>query len=371
MRKYNVGIIGCGDIAGNDYGYAIHARDVYYDYFTITAVGDVNVDKAKALAEKYGYLKYGSPEVVYNDPDVDIIINLTVPMAHEDVTVKALEAGKHVYTEKPLACTREGMKRIMDTAKRVGKRVGCAPDSFLSAPAQSAKKAIEEDWIGAPIGINAMCAMRGNEFWRPDADFFYHKGAGPMMDMAPYYLNMFISLIGPVDSVSTMSKITWEERTIKVAPRRGEKIQVEVPTFVSSNLRFENGVIATFVNSFDIWSTQQPFIEIYGEKGTMVIPDPNKYSGNVLIKRFRDSEWREVPQFIEYQKYGRGIGVVDMIRSIESDVPHKASVEMAYHATDVIFAMDEAGEKKQEIKVNSTVEQPEGLWTTPETILWK
>lgn len=368
MKKYNVGIIGCGDISKN---YAKYAKEVYYDYFTITAVGDICVEKAQVLAQNFEIPKYGLPEAVYDDPEVDIIINLTVPMAHEEVTVKALESGKHVYTEKPLACTREGMQRIMDVAKKCGKRVGCAPDSFMSAPAQTAKKALEEDWIGAPIGINAICAMRGNEYWRPDADFFYHKGAGPMMDMAPYYLNMFVSMVGAVDSVMTMSKITWPERTIKVPPRRGEKIRVEVPTYVSSTLRFESGVIATFVNSFDIWKTQQPYIEIYGEKGTMVIPDPNRYKGDVLIRRFRDSEWRVLPQFVEYAEYGRGIGVVDMIRSIEAGVPHRASVEMAYHATDVIFAMDEAGESHSEIKIGSTVEKPTGLWNTPETILWK
>lgn len=161
----------------------------------------------------------------------------------------------------------------------------------MSAPAQTAKKLLEEDWIGAPIGVNAICAMRGNEFHRPDADFFYHKGAGPMMDMAAYYLNQMVNLFGGVRSVMTMSKITFPERTIKVPPRRGETITVEVPTYVSSNLRFENGVIATFVNSFDIWSTRQPFIEIYGEKGSMTLPDPNRYVGDVMVRRF-NGEWK-------------------------------------------------------------------------------
>lgn len=368
MKKYKVGIIGCGAISAN---YLRFSREVYADYFTVVALGDINVDKAKERAEAFEITKYGTPDVVYDDPEIDLIINLTVPMAHEEVTIKALQSGKHVYTEKPLACSREGMQRILDTAKACGKRVGCAPDSFMSAPSQTAKKALEDGLIGAPIGANAICAMRGNEFWRPDADFFYKKGAGPMMDMAPYYLNLFVSLLGPVDSVMTASKITWDERTIKVAPRRGEKISVEVPTYVSSTLRFANGTLATFVNSFDIWATQQPYIEIYGELGTLVIPDPNRYVGDVLVKRFRDTEWRTVPQFNEYAAYGRGIGVVDMIRNIEAGTPHKASAEMAYHTTDVIIAMDEAGEARKEIKVNSTARQPEGLWLTPETILWK
>ena len=368
MKKFNVGIIGCGAIANQ---YIKNAKEVYSDYFTITALGDLRIENAQKYAEQYEIEKFGPPEMVYDDPTIDLIINLTVPTVHEEVTVRALEAGKHVYTEKPLACSREGMKHILEVSKKTGKRVGCAPDSFMSAPAQTAKKALEDDWIGAPIGANAICAMRGNEYWRPDADFFYQKGAGPMMDMAPYYLNSFISLLGSVDSVMTMSKITWSERTIKVPPRRGEKIQVEVPTYVSSIMRFQNGVIATFVNSFDIWKTTSPYIEIYGEKGTMVIPDPNRYKGDVLIRRFKDSEFHVLPQFIEYATYGRGIGVVDMIRSIDADVPHRASAEMAYHATDVILAMDEAGELHKELKIESTAEQPSGLWNTPETILWK
>ncbi len=368
MRKYKVGIVGAGAISNN---YLRYAAEAFSDYYEVVAVSDLLVDKAKERAEKFGIARYGTPDIVYNDPEIDIVLNLTIPAAHEEVTVRALESGKHVYTEKPLACTREGMKHIMDVASKCGKRVGCTPDSFMSAPAQTAKKAIEEDWIGAPVGVNAMCAGRGNEYWRADADFFYKKGAGPMMDMAPYYINMFLSLIGPVASVQTLSKITWPERTIKVAPRRGEKIQVEVPTYISTALEFENGVIGTFVNSFDIWCSQQPHIEIYGEKGTMIIPDPNRYNGDVLVKRFKDTEWRVLPQFVEYANYGRGIGIVDMIRSIEAGVPHKASLEMAYHATDIILSIEEAGAMKKPLEINSTTVRPEGLWHTPETILWK
>ena len=368
MKKFKVGVIGAGAISGQ---YIKNAQEVYSDYFEIVAVADTVEEKAKAKAEEFGIERYGLPETVYDAKDIDLVINLTVPTAHEEVTCRALESGKHVYTEKPLATSREGMKHIMEVAEKCGKRVGCAPDSFMSSPMQAAKKAIEEGWIGNPIGVNAICAMRGNEFWRPDADFFYKKGAGPMMDMAPYYLNAFISLLGPIDSVQAMSKITWPERTIKKEPRRGEKIRVEVPTYVSTALKFENGVIATFVNAFDIFRTKVPHIEIYGEKGTLVLPDPNMYAGEVLMRRFWDPEWRPVTPFFEYTKYGRGIGIVDMIRCMDADKEHKANLEMAYHATDVILAMDEAGEAHREIKIASTAQKPEGLWEMPETILWK
>ena len=367
MRKYNVGIIGCGVISSH---YLKFGRDCYSDYFEITVLGDLDISRAKSRAEEFGIGKYGLPETVYDDPNVDLIINLTVPNAHEEVNIRALESGKHVYSEKPLATSREGIMRIMEVAKKCGKRVGCAPDTFMSAPMQSAKKALEEDWIGAPLGVTALCPMRGNEFWRPDCDFFYKKGAGPMLDMAPYYLNIMISLFGVVDSVYSMQKKTFAQRTIKVAPRRGDKIDVEIPTHVCATLSFKNGVIGTFTNSFDIWGSQTPNIEIYGEKGTMILPDPNMFTGPVMLKRYGEKEWHRLTQFVEYEGYGRGIGVMDMIRSIEKDQAHKASAELAYHVTDVIFAMDEAAEAKREIRVASTVEQPAGCYLDQDSILW-
>lgn len=367
MKKYRVGIIGCGSICGN---YLKHAAQVFDDYFTVTALADILPERAQAAAEPYGIEKYGTPDIIYNDEEIDLVINLTVPVAHEEVTLNCLRAGKHVYSEKPLSTDLAGVKRIMAAAAAAGKRVGCAPDSFMSAPMQTAKKALEEDWIGAPIAVNAICAMRGNEFWRPDADFFYHHGAGPMMDMGAYYFNLFISLFGGVKQVSAMQKITFPQRTIKVAPRKGEKIDVEVPTYVNASFVCENGVMGTFINSFDIWKTQSPYIEIYGEKGTMVLPDPNRYKGDVLIRRMKDEEWRPLPQFVEYSAYGRGIGVVDMIRCIEAGIPHKASAEMAYHVIDIFRAVDESADTGRVVTLNSAVTKPAGLYEMQDADLW-
>ena len=367
MKKYHVGIIGCGVISKH---YLRFAKECYSDYFVITALGDIDVSKAKIRAEEFEIEKYGLPELVYEDKDIDLILNLTVPDAHEEVSIRALESGKHVYSEKPLATSREGAIRIMETAKKCGKRVGCAPDTFMSAPMQSAKKALEEDWIGAPLGFSAICPMRGNEFRRADCDFFYKKGAGPLLDMAPYYLNILISLFGPVDSVFGMQKTTFPQRTIKAAPRRGDKIDVEVATHVCASISFKNGVIGTFTDSFDIWGSSCPYIEIYGEKGSMILPNPNNFTGPVLVKRMMDKEWRPIVQFIEYEGYGRGVGVMDMIKSIEKGRPHKASAEMAYHVTDVMFAIGEAAEAKQELKIASTAEQPTGCYLDQDSILW-
>lgn len=367
MKRFKVGLIGCGAISKN---YLRYAQEAFSDYYQITAVADILPERAQAKAEQFGIENYGTPDIIYEDDTLDLVINLTIPAVHEDVSIKILQSGKHLYSEKPLAISREGITHILSEAEKAGKRVGCAPDSFLSAPAQTAKKALEEDWIGAPIGFTATCARRGNEFFRADSDFFYKKGAGPMMDMAPYYLNILVSMFGGVDAVATMSKITFPERTIKAQPRRGEKIAVEVPTYVSSTLRFENGVIGTFLSSFDIWGSQCPHIEIYGEKGSIVIPDPNRYTGDVLLKRFK-SDWQPLPQFSEYNAYGRGIGIVDMIRSMEAGIPHKASGELARHVTDVILTMDEASQCGHEIKLNTTASPVPGLWTNQETDFWK
>ena len=174
-----------------------------------------------------------------------------------------------------------------------------------------------------------------------------------MLDMAPYYLNVMISLFGAVDSVYSMQKKTFAQRTIKVEPHRGDKIDVEIPTHVCATLSFKNGVIGTLTNSFDIWGSQTPNIEIYREKGTMILPNPNMFTGPILVRRYGDKEWRQYTQFVEYEGYGRGIGVMDMIKSIEKNKAHKASAELAYHVTDIILTMDEAAEAKRELNTNS------------------
>ena len=368
MKKWKVGIIGCGSICGN---YLRYAKEAFSDYYEVVALADIVEEKARQKAEKHEIPHAYTVEQMLDDPDIDLVINLTVPNVHEEVIIHALEKGKHVYTEKPFATTREGCKHIVETATRLGKRVGCAPDSFMSAPAQTAKKAIGDGWIGDVIGVNCICPLRGNEYWRPDCDFFYKEGAGPMLDMAAYYLNFLVNLLGPVSEVSSMGKITFPTRTVKVAPCRGHVIPVEVPTYVTTNFRFANGVIGNFTNSFDIWKSQTPYIEIYGTQGTMILPDPNRYVGDVLVYRMYDTEWRPLQQFSEYAKYGRGIGVVDMIRCYEAGIEHKANMQLATHVTDIILSVNESLKSGQPVKINTTVDPIAGLWEMQDPILWQ
>lgn len=367
MKKYNVGIIGSGAISGN---YLKFAKQAFSDYYTITMLADLDPERAKAKAEQYEVEKWGTTEELLADPSIDLVINLTVPAAHEEVTLKALAAGKHVYSEKPLALDLEGIRRIEAKAKEVGKVVACAPDSFLNNPFQSARKCIEDGWIGKPVGFSAICTGRGNELWRPDSDFFYQKGAGPLMDMGGYYMNVFVSLLGPVESVMSMNKMTFPERTIKAAPRRGEKIKVEVPTHVVSLIKFENGVMGTFTDTWDVWSSNAPHIEIYGTKGSMVLVDPNRYKGDILVKRMDEAEYRVVEPFKEYELYGRGIGIMDMIRHIEEGTELRASTALAYHVTDVILSLEKSAAEGREVKVESTVKQPAGLYEYEEPMYY-
>jgi predicted dehydrogenase len=367
-KKFRLGILGCGAISAD---YLKGAVGVFSNVVEVAACSDIVVEKAEARAKEYNVPKVCSPEEMMDDPEIDIIVNLTIPAVHDKLTIACLKHGKHVYTEKPLAITRAGAKEVAKTANSLGLRVGSAPDTFMNAPVQTAKKIIEDGWIGEPIGVTAICPMRGNEYFRPDADFFYKKGAGPMLDNAPYWLNIMVNLMGPIKSVVAQSRITFPERTIKVPPRRGEKIQVEVPTFVSGVFEFETGAIGTFINSFDIWKSKTPFIEVYGEKGSLIFPDsPGLYYGELLISRFGDSEWHSCPQLNEYANFTRGIGIADMVRGIQTNTPHRANLELAYHTIDVMLAFEESAEEGVKKMIASKCKKPTGLWETEDIIFY-
>lgn len=366
MRKYNVGLVGCGSISTR---YLKFARDIFSDYYRITAVADIDGNRAKARAEEFGIEKYGEPDTVYADGDIDIVLNITPPAAHEEVSLAAIASGKHVYSEKPLAPDTASARRIIDAAKKAGVRVACAPDTFLSAPNQTARKIIDDDWLGEVQAIFARCTERGNEFWHPDPDFFFKKGAGPMLDMGFYYFNIFVSLFGGVSSVQGMSKISYPYRTIKNGPRKFEKIDVEVPTYYAMNFTMKNGIIGTFINTMDLWNSSAPYIEIYGRKANLALPNPNFFKGDLLIKRGR-GEWEPVPQLTEYSGYERGIGIADFVKSLEKGTCHRASAQMAYHVLDSFECLDRSCAEHRDITVDSDSERPRGLYEDDESYLW-
>ncbi|MFY9297400.1 MAG: Gfo/Idh/MocA family oxidoreductase [Clostridiales bacterium] len=356
MSKVKVGIIGCGNISDI---YLKNCTQVF-DNLEVVSCADLIRERAEQKAEEYN-IKACSVEELLSDPEIEIVINLTIPKAHAEVCLAALEAGKHVYVEKPLAITREDGKKILETAKEKGLLVGGAPDTFLGAGLQTCRKLIEDGWIGQPIGATAFMVNHGHESWHPDPEFYYKVGGGPMFDMGPYYLTALISLMGPIKRVTGSARITFPERLITSEPKYGTKISVDVPTHVAGIMDFESGAIGTILTSFDVWGSQLPRIEVYGTTGSMIVPDPNTFGGPVLIKRAGDKDWIEMPLSHGYAENSRGLGVSDMARALREGGLHRANGDMLYHVLDVMHGFHDASNQGKHIELESTCKQPEPL----------
>ena len=269
-RKVKVGIIGCGNISG-----IYFQAGKTFDIIDIVACADLILERAEAKAKEFNIPKACTVQELLADPEIEIVINLTIPKAHAEICLAALEAGKNVHVEKPLAVTREDGQKILALAAKKGLRVGGAPDTFLGGGIQTCIKLINDGWIGQPIASTAFMTCHGHESWHPDPEFYYKVGGGPMFDMGPYYLTALIALMGPVKRVTGSARVTFPERTITSVPKYGTKIQVDVPTHVAGIMDFACGAVGTIITSFDVWSSELPRIEIYGTQGTLSVPDPN------------------------------------------------------------------------------------------------
>ncbi|WP_179107245.1 Gfo/Idh/MocA family protein [Sediminibacillus massiliensis] len=348
MEKMKVGIIGCGNISTI---YFNNCRT--YGSLDIVACADLDIERAKEKAEEYDVKAYTVDELL-SDKDIDIVLNLTIPSAHSEVALAALEAGKHVYTEKPLAVSLEEGKKVIGTANKKGLRVGGAPDTFLGGGIQTAIKLIQDGWIGRPVAANAFFMSSGMEEWHPNPDFFYQTGGGPMFDMGPYYLTALISLIGPVKRVTGSTSISFPERETP----EGRKIPVEVPTHISGVLDFENGAVGTLVTSFDSWGNTLPRIEVYGEYGTLSIPDPNTFGGSVKYRRKGEKEFAEVPLTHGYRSNSRGIGLADMAKSILEEREHRANGNLTYHVLEIMHGFHLASSDGKHYQLTSSAARP-------------
>ncbi len=355
-EKVKVGVIGCGKIS-----------DVYFqagkifDILDIVACADLDGVRAKAKAEHYTISHAYSVEELLADPEIEIVVNLTIPNAHADIALQAIHAGKSVYSEKPLALTREQGQEVLSAAHTRGVLVGCAPDTFLGAGIQTCRKLIDDGAIGEAVAAAGNMLSHGPEGWHPDPAFYYQPGGGPLFDMAPYYLTAFINLIGPVRRVTASTGITFPERTITSQPHYGDIIHVNTPTHIAGVIDFSNGAIGTLVTSFDVWSSNLPNIEIYGTEGTLRVPDPNTFGGPVRIRHEREKEWHDVPLTHGYSEQIRGIGVADMALALRSGRPHRANGAMAYHVVDVMQAFLEASDAGKHIEIASTCTRPAPL----------
>ncbi len=353
MEKVKVGIIGCGNIS------AIYLKNLkLFKSVELVAVSDIDLKKAEAKAVEFGIAKALSPEKFFKYKEIEIVVNLTIPKAHTKVALQAIKAEKSVYNEKPLAINREDGKKIIDTAKKKGVLVGCAPDTFMGAGIQTCRKIIEAGDLGRPVAAAAFMACPGHEGWHPSPEFYYQKGGGPLFDMGPYYITALVNLLGPVRRVTSSARISFKERLITSQPKNGKIIKVEVPTHVAGVLDFKAGTVATLITSFDIKASSLPIIEIYCEKGTLSVPDPNGFSGPVKIKRFKQSEWEEVPLSFGYFENSRGLGVADMACALLSKRKHRASGELAFHVLDVMQSLHEASIKGKHILLKSSCAKP-------------
>lgn len=357
-EKVKVGVIGCGKIS-----------DVYFqagktfEVLDIVACADLDTARAKAKAEQYTLAHAYSVEELLADPEIEIVVNLTIPNVHADIALQAIRAGKSVYSEKPLALTREQGQEVLTAAHTRGVLVGAAPDTFLGAGIQTCRKLIDDGAIGKPIAATGNMLSHGPEGWHPDPDFYYQIGGGPLFDMAPYYLTAFINLIGPIRRVTASARITFPERTITSQPHYGDIIHVNTPTHIAGVMDFSNGAIGTLVTSFDVWSSDLPNIEIYGTEGTLRVPDPNTFGGPVRVRHGREKEWHDVPLTHSYSEQSRGIGVADMALALRSGRPHRANGAMAFHVVDVMQAFLEASDAGKHIEIASTCTRPAPLPT--------
>lgn len=357
MKKVKIGIIGCGNIS------SIYMKNIpTFEHLELVACADLEMEKARNKAEKYQIPKACTVDEMLNDQEVDLIINLTIPKVHAKVCIQALEAGKHVYVEKPLAVTREEARKILDVAKDKGLLVGSAPDTFLGGGIQTALHLIEKGEIGEAIGASAFMIGRGHEHWHPDPAFYYDVGGGPMFDMGPYYLTALITLLGPINRLSGLTRVSYPERTILSEPKAGTKITVSTATHISGTIDFASGAIGTITTSFDAFGgSSLPPIEIYGSEGTLLVPDPNSFGGPVRLRKRDEKEFVDIPLTHQYQGNSRGIGVADMAHAIQSGSPHRANGQLAFHVLEAMYGFHDSSESGTFYKMQSSCEKPEPL----------
>lgn len=348
----NVGIIGTGNIAPA----YLKGSSNYPEDITITTVADLDMARAQNFAAEHGLTAMTVAELLAN-PDIDIVINLTVPLVHAEVSQQIIAAGKSVYTEKPLATNREDGRRIIEAAKAKGVFVGSAPDTFLGSSGQTARKALDEGVIGTPVAATAIFVSPGPDSWHPNPFFYYQTGGGPVFDMAPYYLTTSINLFGPVTHVTAMAGRGMTNRVAGHATIKGQPIPISVDTHTAGTLRFENGVIATVIFSFDVWAANLPRIEVYGTNGSIAVPDPNRFDGETKVWTSTKREW-EILSPVGRADIQRGAGVADMARAIRDGAPQRASGALGFHVLDIMSALDEAAATGQMVKLSTRVDRP-------------
>ncbi len=349
----NVGVVGVGVIS-NQY----FAEFPKLPNLRLAAVADLDLARAAAVADAQG-TKALSVDALLGDPGIDVVLNLTIPAAHAEIARRAIDGGKHVYGEKPLALTTLDAAGLLAQAAGAGVRIGSAPDTVLGTGIQTARAVLDSGRIGDPVGAAVHWTAPGHELWHPAPGFYYQPGGGPLFDMGPYYLTSLVTFFGRVLRVSGAISRSARERSIATGPNAGALIPVDVDTHVTALLEHANGVITTVTVSFEVWATRAPLFEVYGTEGTIQVPDPNTFSGPASVATAANREWVELPAEAGYADAGRGFGLADMARAIETGRPHRASGELAFHVLEIMESIITAGREHRVVELTSTVERPE------------
>ncbi|API55962.1 oxidoreductase (plasmid) [Rhizobium leguminosarum] len=365
--KLRIGVVGCGNIS-----LAYMRNAPMFHGVEITACADLNADAAKRRAAEFD-LRTADVYSLIDDSNIDLILNLTIPAAHFDVSMRALSAGKHVFTEKPLGVTAAEGRSLVDAAAAKGLMLGSAPDTFLGAAGRHARRQMEAGAIGKPVTGTAFMMGRGMEHWHPDPSFYYQAGAGPVMDMGPYYLTMMVNLMGPIRRVQAVATSGQEERLITAeGPKQGTTFKVGTPTSVLSLLEFECGATVTFGTSWDVFRHSNHPIELHGTEGSLRLPDPDNFGGSVALSS-RGAPWQETdtsgelfgavnwPIAAPDRANYRMLGLADLARAIIEGRKPRASGDLALHVLEVMEAILRAGETGFAQTISGTVAQPREL----------
>lgn len=370
MAKLGIGIIGAGNISTTYLRFAPLFRSL-----ELKSVADINMDAARSRGAEFN-VRAETVEDLLAAPDVDVVVNLTVPAVHYEITRRALEAGKHAYSEKPFVLMIEEGKALRDLATARGLRVGSAPDTFLGGSHQKARALIDNGTVGEIVGGTAHVMSHGMEQWHPNPDFFFQPGGGPILDLGPYYVTNLIQLLGPVRAVTSLATAAFPHRTIGSGARKGETVPVGTPTNIHALLDFASGATVTLSASWDVWKHRHANMELYGTEGTIFVPDPNFFGGTVetadVMGDVTVHPTDDHPYGKPNMKDGGGrdqanyrcAGLADMATAIDEGRPHRCSLELALHAVDVMTAILKAGEEKRWVELTTTCERPAPL--TPE-----
>lgn len=354
-KRIGVGIIGCGNIAQ-----AYFKGAGMFEVLDIVSCADIKPAVARAKASENG-CKAQTVRALLANKDVDIVINLTVPLVHAEVSMAALKAGKNVYSEKPLAVSLDDGREIIDLAAKKGLLFGCAPDTFLGAGQQTCRKVVDDGWIGKVTGGTAFMLSSGPESWHPNPAFFYKEGAGPMFDMGPYYITALVNLLGPVKQVCAATSRALEDRVATCKEHFAEVLPVEVPTNYSGSMIFHSGAVITVTFSFDVLCHRHSNIELYGTAGSMNVPDPNGFGGPVEVCTQHSNGWQSQALSHPYAGNTRGIGVADMAYALLGDRKHRASGALACHVLEVMHAFEKSSDSKRHVTIKSKPARPAPL----------